>query len=115
MKAHSPLVSPSVIPVVLGIVSSLGALVLLLIALLFFKLSSDQAALKPQYVAEIERLWQSEGIPIPGQQTLTLKRAEPYYAYVERNASDTTNNSVIHILIADAETGVPVPIDALSR
>jgi hypothetical protein len=110
MKAHSPLVSPSVIPVVLGIVSSLGALVLLLIALLFFKLSSDQAALKPQYVAEIERLWQSEGISIPGQQTLILKRAEPYYAYVERNASDTTNNSVIHILIADAETGVPVPL-----
>jgi|GEM_PF-74392 len=106
-----PLVSPSLIPVVLGIVSTLGALVLLLIALLFFKISSDEAAMKPQYVAEIERLWQSEGISVPGQQTLSLKRAEPYNAYVERSASDqTNNNSVIHILIADAETGVPVPL-----
>jgi hypothetical protein len=110
VKGNLPLVSPSVIPVVLGIVSSLGALVLLLIALLFFKVSSNEAALKPQYIAEIERLWQSEGISVPGQQTLTLKRAESYNAYVERNVSDKTNNSVIHILIADADTGVPVPL-----
>jgi len=110
IKGHSPIVSPSVIPVVLGIVSGLGALILLLIALLFFKISSDEAALKPRYIAEIETLWQSEGLSVPGQQTLTLNRAEFYNAYVERNASDPTNNSVIHVLIADAETGVPVPL-----
>ena len=109
-KKNAPLVSPSIIPVVLGIIASLGGLLLLLLALLFFKLSSDEAARQPQYSAEIDRLWQSEGIPVPGQQTLTLKRSEPYNAYVERNASDKTNNSVIHILIKDADTGVSVPL-----
>jgi Zn-dependent protease len=110
LKGNSPLVSPSVVPVVLGIVSGLGALVLLVIAFVFFKVSSDVAALKPQYNAEIDSLWQSDGIPVPGQQTLTLQRTELYNAYVERNASDKTNNNVIHILIANAETGLRVPL-----
>jgi Zn-dependent protease len=110
LKANSPRVSPSNIPAIVGIFAGLGGLLLLLLALLSFKLSSDDAARKLQYSAEIDSLWQSEGMPIPGQQTLTLKRAETYNAYVERNTSDRTNNSVIHILIQDANTGVPVPM-----
>ena len=64
LNRKSKLISPSAIPVVLGIISSLGALVLLLIALLFFKLSSDQAALKSQSTRKSIDL-AIEGIPVP--------------------------------------------------
>ena len=111
LNGKPPLVSPSVIPVVFGIVASLGGLALLVLAFLFFKLSSDDAARRPQY---LDILWQSEGIPIPGQQTLTLHRTELYSAYVERNISDKTNNNVVHILVAATDTGVPVPLTATS-
>ena len=67
LKANSPLVSPSNIPAIVGIFAGLGGLLLLLLAVLSFKLSSDDAARKLQYSPEIDNLWQSEGMPIPGQ------------------------------------------------
>jgi Zn-dependent protease len=115
-KTNAPLVSPSNIPAILGIISGLGALVLLLIALLFFKLASDESAHQPQYQAEIERLWQSDGLAVPGELTMLLQQSEHYDAYVERITSDRTSNSVIHILIKNTDTGIPVPLThALGR
>jgi len=104
---------PSVVPIVFGIMTLFVGVLLLAIALLFFGLSSSQAARQPQYQAEIDKLWTSDGIAVPGEFTLRLRRAERYDAYLETRITDASSGDVVDIRVTNADSGLPVALSGL--
>jgi hypothetical protein len=107
-RAPGPPKPPSIIPVVIGVAVCVVALVLLLIGALFYKTSSDQASQQPRYRAEIDSLWTSEGLRMPGEETVTLQRGQSYDAYLEtRLVSPATTDIEFQVRDAQSEQSVP--------
>jgi Zn-dependent protease len=111
LQADRPAPSaPSIAPVVLAVTAWAAAVVLIVISLLFFTVSSSLSSRQPQYGSKLDLLWQSEGMAIPGEQTLVLQRGERYDAYVETAAATAPRLDRINITIANAGSGSPVTV-----
>jgi hypothetical protein len=94
------------IPVVIGAAVCVAALVLLPLGALVYKVASDQTNQQPRYRAEMESLWTSEGLRIPGETTVSLQRGQ-YDAYVETGAvSPATTDIEIEVRDAKSEQSV---------
>lgn len=89
LPSTTPIKAPSVIPVVFGFIACVGAVVFLLVALLLLKVWSDGRSRQTEYQAELDKLWSSEGVAIPGDQTVSLKGGQIYDAYVEGKGLST--------------------------
>jgi Zn-dependent protease len=113
-RVHGPPKPASLIPVAIGAALCVAALVLVLLGALFYKTSSDQASQQPRYRAEIDSLWTSEGLRIPGEDAVTLQRGQSYDAYLETRAVSPTTTD-IEFQVRDAQSEKSVPTRRLTK
>jgi Zn-dependent protease len=110
-KSAQPAGTPSVAPIVFGVISALIAVPALMAALLFWKASSEAIALEPAFQQEINFLWAAEGIPIPGAASMALLSDYPYDAYVEASTSDAGGVVLDDIAVVNPTTGEQMHVE----
>jgi Zn-dependent protease len=96
---------PSVLSVVFGTISSLMAILLLLVSLLFVLASFSQSASAPLVQAKIDNLWESEGISVPGETTLPFRVGERYDLYLQTDADENAVSDKIEANIVSCDSG----------
>jgi Zn-dependent protease len=100
---------PSIVPVALGACILVISVLPVLATLLFFRISSSQSILSG-HRAEIDTLWASAGIAVPGEGTVTLQSGRSYDAYVETRATETSRliGVVLSVMNVDSRQEVAV-------
>jgi hypothetical protein len=89
---------------VLGVILGLLAVPALLGSILLLKVSSDEFARAPIYEAALDLLWESEGVRIPGEASLTLPGGLQD-AYLETGESGEGGVEIEDIAVVDPDTG----------
>lgn len=101
---------PSIVPIVLGACISLISVLSFLATLLFFDISSKQSTLQSGYRAEIDTLWRSAGIVVPGEGTVALQTGRRYDAYVETGVTAVSRLVVVQVSVIDVDSGREVVV-----
>jgi Zn-dependent protease len=99
--------SPSIVPVVLGSVALLGAVLFLLGSVVFFKAASDlkEEARSPKAIEGV-----AEGLNIPSEETLQLAGSTTYRAYVEADIPGIPKRDDIKLDVTAEGTGTPIDV-----
>jgi len=101
---------PSIVPVALGACISVISVLSFLATLLFFSISSNQSTLQSGYRAEIDTLWTSAGIAVPGERTVALQSSRRYDAYVETFATEASRLVVVEVSVINVDSGQEVAV-----
>jgi hypothetical protein len=102
--------APSIVPVVLGSVALLGAILFLLLSVLFFKAASNmkEEAGNPRPIQGV-----IAGLNIPGEETLQLDGGETYRAYIEAEVPGIPKRDDIKLEVTAEGSGKPVDVTAV--
>jgi len=99
--------TPSIVPVVLGSVAVVAALLFLLASVLFFTAASEleKEAGNPKAIEGV-----APGLNIPSEETLQLDGGKTYRAYVEAEVPGTPKSDDIKLDVTAEGTGTPVEV-----
>jgi Zn-dependent protease len=101
---------PSIVPIAFGACIFVISLLSFTASLLFYTISSNQVTLQSGYRTEIDTLWTSAGIAVPGERTVALQSGRRYDAYVETRATEASRLVVVEASVINVDSGEEVPV-----